>query len=85
MPTILRFRNFRIEIFTEDHTPSHVHARGPGIQAIFFLRCWTGPVELRESYGLNTSIEKALSNFLTDNLELLCKAWENLHGDSTRT
>ncbi len=83
MPTILRFRNFRIEIFTQDHTPAHVHARGPNGHAIFFLNCWKGPVQLLESYELTSAVEDAIADFLNLHLELLCRAWETIHGDPT--
>ncbi len=84
MPTILRFRNFRIVVFTEDHTPSHVHARGPGVEVIFYLACWNGPPRVRANRGVPNQVLKELTQFVAANLHLLCKAWEAIHGDPTR-
>jgi hypothetical protein len=84
VPTILRFRSFRIVIYTDDHPPPHVHAVGPDGKAIFLLNCPTGPVLLREETYLTQAQVKALANFLSEHLELLCKAWEDIHGDSAR-
>ena len=85
MPTILRCRNFNIGIYLADHFPAHVHAVGPGVEAIFFANCWQGPVTLRNRLGTTAAEEKALAEFLNDNLEVICKAWEAIHGDPART
>jgi hypothetical protein len=85
VPTILRFRNFNIGIYLADHFPGHVHAVGPGVEAIFLTNCWKGPVELRTRKGTTLAEERALVEFLTTNLEIICKAWEAIHGDPTRT
>jgi hypothetical protein len=84
VPTVLRLRNFRIVIYTDDHPPPHVHAVGPDGKAIFLLNCPNGPVSLREETYLNQAQVKALASFLAGHLELLCKAWEDIHGDSAR-
>jgi len=84
MPTILRFRNFNIGIYMADHFPAHVHATGPGKEAIFLINCWEGPVQLRTRKGTSLTEEKALAEFLAQNLEIRCKAWEEIHGDPTR-
>ncbi|WP_425432491.1 DUF4160 domain-containing protein [Granulicella rosea] len=85
VPAILRFRNFRIVIFPNDHTPAHIHAIGPDVAAIFTLNCWRGPVVRRSSDQTKLADERALLQFVSDNLEVLCKAWETIHGDPTRT
>jgi hypothetical protein len=84
VPTILRFRNFRIVIYINDHPPAHVHARGPDMEAVFYLNCPDGPVSLRQRYNMNDSEENALVDFLNDNLELLCRAGETLNDNSRR-
>ncbi|WP_083808370.1 DUF4160 domain-containing protein [Granulicella tundricola] len=83
MPAITRFRGLNIGIYTADHRPAHVHVEGAGLLIVFYLNCWTGPVAIRESYGANSKTEKQVANFLNENLQLLCTAWENFHGDPT--
>jgi hypothetical protein len=80
VPTILRFRGFRIMIYTEDHGPAHVHAVKGNKYAVFLLRCPSGPITLRENAGLRKRETAALRRFLSDNLGLLCAAWEKIHG-----
>jgi hypothetical protein len=80
MPTILRFRNFRVVIYLDDHEPAHVHVQGPGVRATFYLNCPEGPVLVRENFGVSDRDLAALGLFLSDNLGVLCAAWEELHG-----
>ncbi len=84
MPTILRFRNFRIFIYTEDHVPPHVHVLGPDKDAVYYLLCPEGSVAVREYRAMRQSELTAIAKFLTHNLQLLCTAWEGLHGDTAR-
>jgi hypothetical protein len=81
MPTILRFRGFNIVIYTLEHGPAHVHAKGRGVEATFNLNCGGGAVELRERKGTTTTEEAALAGFIAENRDILCAAWEALHGD----
>jgi hypothetical protein len=82
VPTILRFRGFNIVIYTRDHEPAHVHARGAGVQAIFLLPCAGGEVEVRGRFGTSQQEEAMLARFIEENRDILCKAWEDLHGDA---
>lgn len=80
MPTVLRFSGLRVTVYPNDHRPAHVHVIGKGCEAVFNLNCPAGPVRLRENYGFSrpalARIQKALSN----HLQALCKAWEEIHG-----
>jgi hypothetical protein len=69
-------------IFTHDHEPAHVHARGRGVEAIFVLPCAGGAVEVRGRFGMNPQQEAMLTRFIEENRDILCKAWEDLHGDA---
>ncbi|WP_371417084.1 DUF4160 domain-containing protein [Granulicella sp. S156] len=71
-------------IFTDDHEPAHVHARGRGVQAVFLLNCSGGPVVLQRSEGTTAAEETALARFITENRAILCGAWEELHGHTGR-
>jgi hypothetical protein len=84
VPTILRFRGFNIVIYTFDHAPAHVHAKGRGVEATFFLNCFGGPVSLRTSDGTTSTEEAMLGRFIDENRDILCKAWEGIHGKPGR-
>jgi hypothetical protein len=71
-------------VYVFDHPPAHVHAKGRGVEAIFVLNCNGGPVTLRESNGTTAAEEATLARFITDNRNILCQAWEEIHGDATR-
>jgi hypothetical protein len=82
MPTVLRHAGFRYVIFPADHRPAHVHAIGHGGEAVFNLRCPKGPPELRETYGLSRSDVADLRKIVARHLQVLCEAWEDVHGDA---
>jgi hypothetical protein len=79
VPTILRFRGFNILIYTLDHAPAHVHAKGKGVEAIFFLNCSSGSVVLRTRDRTTMQEEVTLARFISENRHILCKAWEEIH------
>jgi hypothetical protein len=70
-------------IYLHDHPPAHVHAVGPGNQAIFWLNCPAGPIAVRANKDVSRADESALIDFLTDNLDTLCRAWEEIHDHRT--
>ncbi|MGO8792405.1 MAG: DUF4160 domain-containing protein [Terriglobia bacterium] len=80
MPTVLRFDGLRVVIYPNDHRPAHVHVIGSGREAVFKLNCPAGPVELRENYGFSRRETTPLQAVLTEHLEELCRAWEEIHG-----
>jgi Domain of unknown function (DUF4160) len=80
MPTVWKFRGFRVAIYPNDHRPAHVHVIGADCEAIFNLHSPHGPVELRETYGCLPAILRRIRHELTDHLTELCKAWERIHG-----
>ncbi len=69
-------------IFTHDHEPPHVHARGSGVQAIFLLNCSGASVAVRARFGTTPQQEALLAGFIEQNRDILCKAWEDLHGSA---
>lgn len=81
VPTILRFRGFRIMIYTEDHTPIHVHAVKGKEVVIFELDCEKRVVRVRGRTRVRAVTVRRLKKFVGDNLTLLCEAWKELHGD----
>jgi hypothetical protein len=80
MPTVLRFGGLRVVIYPNDHRPAHVHAVGQDHEAVFELRCPSGPVKLRENFGFPRRALSPVAGVLLQNLAALCSAWERIHG-----
>jgi hypothetical protein len=80
MPTVLRFDGLRVVIYPNDHRPAHVHVIGRGCEAVFNLNCPAGPVELRENYRFSKRQISKIETELTDRVDELCRAWEEIHG-----
>jgi hypothetical protein len=80
MPTVLRFDGLRVVIYPNDHRPAHVHVVGAGREALFNLNCPDGPVELRENYRFSRRKISRIESKLLENLNELCRAWEEIHG-----
>jgi len=80
MPTVFRFGAFRVVIYPNDHRSPHVHVMGSGHEAVFQLCCPGGLVELTENYGFSRRDLAEIASKLDENLEILCDAWERIHG-----
>jgi hypothetical protein len=80
MPTVLRFDGLRVVIYPNDHRPAHVHVIGGGCEALFFLNCPAGPVELRENYDFLGREISRIEVELMKHLDQLCLFWEEIHG-----
>lgn len=84
MPTVFRFRGLRVVIYPNDHRPGHVHVIGREVEAVFFLNCPDGPIELRENYGFSLRVLGRIAVQLAIRLAELCEAWERIHGKQSR-
>lgn len=80
VPTVLRFENLRIVTYPNDHRPAHVHVFGPEHEAVFNLRCPTGPTQLRENYGFPMRRLRHIELFLNGHVAELCDIWKEIHG-----
>jgi hypothetical protein len=90
MPTLLRYPDragrTRIEIYTQDHAPSHVHVNGVNAEAVLLLNCCEtdetrhGPVSVREVDGYRLAELNAIIAFVAGHLTMLCRAWRQMHG-----
>jgi hypothetical protein len=67
-------------IYPNDHRPAHVHVIGHGCEAVFRLNCTAGPTDVRENYGFSRREIRRIGEILMDHLEMLCGAWEEIHG-----
>ena len=80
MPTVHRFDGLRVVIYPNDHRPAHVHVIGAGGEAVFFLNCPGGPLELRESHGFSVREASRIERAVESALARLCKEWRSIHG-----
>ncbi|WP_413185398.1 DUF4160 domain-containing protein [Paraburkholderia sacchari] len=80
-PTIIRVLGFRVQIFTLDHSPPHVHVEQAEVSVVFTLNCPNGPLNVREIRG---RISDRQVTRLADAIELeiarLCNEWRKIHG-----
>jgi hypothetical protein len=80
MPTVLRFRGFRVVVYPNDHRPAHVHVIGRGCEATFDLNCTAGAVALRENFGFAERELRQILEVLLEKVGELCEAWREIHG-----
>ena len=80
MPTVLRIDGLRVVVYPNDHRPAHVHVIGQGHEAVFVLNGSKGTVELRENYGFSRRDLAKIAHQLVENLVLLLREWEMIHG-----
>ena len=79
LPTVLTFVGLRVVIDPSGHRPAHEHVVRHGCEAVFYLNCPAGPVELRENYGFSRREIRQIRDELTDGLDDLCGEWERIH------
>ncbi|HCQ49005.1 MAG TPA: DUF4160 domain-containing protein [Achromobacter sp.] len=79
MPSVARLNGLRVVIYPNDHGPAHVHVIGGGSEAIFLLRCPSGPPELRSNDGFSGAALRNLRLQLSEILPCLCSHWRSIH------
>jgi len=62
-------------IFTNDHSPAHVHVRRAGNEARINL----DPIEVMNNYGFSNREIKQILRIIEDNQTLLLTEWDNIH------
>ena len=67
-------------IYTDDHEPAHVHVDGKGGLLILYLHADAQTVSVRSSSHVSKRDVHAIQRFVTQNLDILLAAWEQLHG-----
>ncbi|PMS27102.1 DUF4160 domain-containing protein [Trinickia soli] len=82
MPTLLRILGYRVQIFTNDHRPPHVHVeKTSGPSCVFELNCPRGPLRLRTVKGrMSDRTIARLAELIAPEIERLCREWRNIHG-----
>ncbi len=77
MPVVLRYRGFRFFFYSnEGHTrePVHVHVRGEGAEAKFWLR---PAVHVALSHGFDARTLREIMAVVEQNTELIEGAWND--------
>lgn len=74
-------QRFAVVVYSNDHPPPHVHARGKDKDARFILACPEGPVELWDYAGKWTRQQlQSLGEEIAEKLTECCEKWEEIHG-----
>ncbi len=81
MPTVLRIDGYRVQIFTDDHVPPHVHVFSRGCELVVNLNCPEEYVSIRENDGFKKREIRDILILVQANRPHLCEAWEQIHGD----
>ena len=77
MPTVLRIGPYRFFFYSnEDNEPPHIHIRGSGSDAKF----WLDPINLAYNYGHRGHELRRLEGLVLENKELLLEAWNEYAG-----
>ncbi len=75
MPVVLRYRGFRFFFYSNEGNPRepiHIHVRGGGAEAKFWLRPM---VRLAENDGLDARSLHEIADVIEQNTELIERIW----------
>jgi hypothetical protein len=79
VPTVHRLRGYRVEIYTRDQDPPHIHVTGGGRLGIWLLSCPREPVSVRVLHGINGAEARSLETELNRLVPFLCSRWIEVH------
>ncbi len=80
MPTVYRFSNCRVFIYSNDHAPAHVHVICANKEAVFDLLCGErSERKLRDNKGFSKTEVNAIYKELCSVMPTLCKHWSDIH------
>ena len=80
MPVILRYKGYKFFFFSNEGNPReplHVHVRKAEASAKFWLE---PQVALSDSYGLSGQELRELAQVISDNRQLIERAWHEFFG-----
>ncbi|HSW07604.1 DUF4160 domain-containing protein [Aquabacterium sp.] len=75
MPVILRYRGFRFFFYSNEGSPRepvHIHVRGEGGEAKFWLR---PQVRVADSDSLDARTLRELASVVEQNVDMIERAW----------
>ncbi len=76
MPVIIRFKNLKLAIYSDDHGNSHVHVIGPGAKAKIYLET----LEIESCQGFSKKAINKIVAKVSEYQDILLEAWESYHG-----
>jgi len=82
MVTVFRVRSFRIVLYSNDHSPPHVHAIGPDCEAKVALGEEGEHPTLVTNDGLTRAELESVLTEIGNQVELLRQRWREIHGDA---
>ena len=74
MPTLVRFANFEIDMYFEDHNPPHVHVVGREFEVLVAIRDGAVLAGAAPPRALRVAIR-----WIADNRDTLIRKWDELH------
>ena len=74
----LPYLRLAVVVYPNDHRPAYVI--GSGREAVFELRCPSGPASLRENFDFAHHELRSIQKELGEHIIPLCQAWEKIHG-----
>ena len=81
MATLFRVGRHRILVYTNDHSPAHVHAVGAGGYAKFAIGRSPDDVTLIDTDGISSrDLQRIASEIIDHHAECLA-GWERYHGN----
>lgn len=81
MPTIFHHRGLRYQIYSQDHPPRHVHAKGAGCEARVLL---DEPIAVTRSAGFTPRQLSRIVEVVRSRADELKDAWHGLFGKPER-
>ena len=82
MVTVFRVRSFRIVIYSNDHSPPHVHAIGPDCEAKIALGEGDEHPRLITNDGLGRAELESVLTEIGKQVEHLRQRWREIHDDA---
>jgi len=77
MPEVFRKLGFVFFFYAnEGNEPTHIHVRKAG----GFAKYWMEPIELEFSQGMKVNELKTAEELIKENVELIKKRWNEIHG-----
>lgn len=81
MPRVLQQGGFDFRIYTNDHTPSHVHVLSGKAELVVNIGDENTKPKVRESRGVKKKADFAkVLRIVADNQDFLLEKWREIHG-----
>ncbi|MBA3870928.1 MAG: DUF4160 domain-containing protein [Anaerolineae bacterium] len=81
MPTVLRVKGYRFVIFTNDHSPPHIHIQ----HAEGAAKVELDPISITEHYKLKRRQLNEIIEIVEENRGYLLEKWQAFQGDENES